>query len=613
MTFDKVPPLGRRHEGNFREYPGNFHHHRPDPAYDQPPPWIGGGRQPHWMRTPPAIAPRNNPGERWYGDRIFRNRTNKLQINNIVSHVNWEDVRELFNTFGNVLQCERANGKSEEFSTAYVTYESQDQAQQAYTQLNGYEFEGCLLKVDYMMERGPGSRSPRGGGNVGRGGMRNMPFQGNQGFPLRASDFPLRILVLSDMVGAIIGRSGGTIRQITQQSRARVDVHRKENSGAFDKDEMYSVQVITIYGNPDNCSLACQKILEVMQQEANNTNRGEVPLKILAHNNLIGRIIGKSGNTIKRIMENTDTKITVSSSMQDVNTFNFERIITIKGKLENICKAEQMISSKLRQSYENDLAAMAPAAMMFPGLHPMAMMSTVANTGYPGRGGPVPPPPPPPNYGGGMYGNPPPYNVGPMYPPNAAPPQSMEPQKETVFLYIPNSVVGAIIGTGGSTIRDMISSSGGSIKVAQTNKDEPIDREALRKVTIIGTPEAQWKAQYMIFKKVTFETYTGAQESHCLKVEIFVPSNQVGRIIGKGGQTVRELQRQTHAIIKLPEESDNTSETDETPVHLIGDFYSTQAAQRQIRALVNKSQMTGMRRPPPPGGLPPNQRQVQVN
>lgn len=44
-----------------------------------------------------------------------------------------------------------------------------------------------------------------------------------------------RILVLSDMVGAIIGRSGGTIRQITQQSRARVDVHRKENSGAFDK------------------------------------------------------------------------------------------------------------------------------------------------------------------------------------------------------------------------------------------------------------------------------------------------------------------------------------------------------------------------------------------
>jgi len=37
-----------------------------------------------------------------------------------------------------------------------------------------------------------------------------------------------------------------------------------------------------------------------------------VTLKILAHNNLIGRIIGKAGSTIKRVMQDTDTKITVS-------------------------------------------------------------------------------------------------------------------------------------------------------------------------------------------------------------------------------------------------------------------------------------------------------------
>jgi len=385
-----------------------------------------------------------------------RNRTNKIHVTNISDHILWDEIKKLFSNFGSVLHSERGPGKQEETYSAYITYENQDQAQAAYSKLNGHELQGFMLKAEYMMERGPGSRSPRGGGR----NPKNMPYTGNQGSPLRASDFPLRILVLSDMVGAIIGRSGGTIRQITQQSRARVDVHRKENSGAFDKDEMYSVQVITIYGNPENCSLACQKILEVMQQEANNTNRGEVPLKILAHNNLIGRIIGKSGNTIKRIMETTDTKITVSSSIHDVSSFNFERVITIKGKLENICKAEQMISSKLRQSYENDLAAMAPSAMMFPGIHPMSVMSTI-NQGFPNRTGPPPPPPPP--YG--MYGTPPPYNMPMMYSPSAAPPPNLEPLKETVHLYIPNSAVGAIIGTGGSTIRDMISSSGASIKV----------------------------------------------------------------------------------------------------------------------------------------------------
>lgn len=41
----------------------------------------------------------------------------------------------------------------------------------------------------------------------------------------------------------------------------------------------------------------------------------------------------------------------------------------------------------------------------------------------------------------------------------------------------------------------------------------------------------------MIFKKVSFEGYPGPQDAS-LKVEIYVPMNQVGRIIGKGGQTV---------------------------------------------------------------------------
>lgn len=75
---------------------------------------------------------------------------------------------------------------------------------------------------------------------------------------------------------------------------------------------------------------------------------------MLAHNNLIGRIIGKGGNTIKRIMQETDTKITVSS-INDINSFNLERIITVKGTIENMAKAESQISAKLRQSYENDL------------------------------------------------------------------------------------------------------------------------------------------------------------------------------------------------------------------------------------------------------------------
>ncbi len=181
--------------------------------------------------------------------------------------------------------------------------------------------------------------SNHAGGGAGQGGGQ------------RQVDFPLRILVQSDMVGAIIGRGGQTIRQITQQTRARVDVHRKDSVGSAEK-------AITIYGQPENCTNACLQIMKVMQEEARNTGKPEdIPLKVLAHNNLIGRIIGKQGGTIKRIMEETETKITVSS-ISEINSFNMERTITIRGQPEDVSRAESEVSTKLRQAYESDLNSM---------------------------------------------------------------------------------------------------------------------------------------------------------------------------------------------------------------------------------------------------------------
>ena len=42
-------------------------------------------------------------------------------------------------------------------------------------------------------------------------------------------------------------------------------------------------------------------------------------------------------------------------SLSDVSSFNMERVISIKGSIENMSRAEAMISAKLRQSYESDL------------------------------------------------------------------------------------------------------------------------------------------------------------------------------------------------------------------------------------------------------------------
>ncbi|XP_066989727.1 insulin-like growth factor 2 mRNA-binding protein 1 isoform X10 [Macrobrachium rosenbergii] len=466
----------------------------------------------------------------------------------------------------------------------HVTYESMDAAQEAAKRLNGYNLDGGVLRVDRLMDRRRNPRGAMGGGPMGG----RMGGPGATSPSQRHTDFPLRILVLSEMVGAIIGRQGSTIRTITQQTRARVDVHRKDNAGSLEK-------AITIYGNPENCTNACKRILEVMQEEAKNTNKGgledmdpeadnirkgEIPLKILAHNNLIGRIIGKGGNTIKKIMDDTSTKITISS-INDINSFNLERIITIKGNIDDIAVAENMISSRLRTSYENDLQAFAPQSAMFPGLHPMAMMSTVG-FGLPRGSGSA-------SGGGmGMYGSSP-TTYPPLYPSpvQGHGPHGSEVCEETAYLYIPNSAVGAIIGTKGSHIRNIIRFSGASVKIAALEEEGRPTEQTERKVTIVGTPEAQWKAQFLIFEKIREEGYGVGVEDVRLTVEIIVPSSQVGRIIGKGGQNVRDLQRQTGSVIKLPQQGSTTSE--DTTVHIVGPFFSVQSAQRRIRAIIQMS------------------------
>ena len=79
-----------------------------------------------------------------------------------------------------------------------------------------------------------------------------------------------------------------------------------------------------------------------------------------------------------------------------------------------------------------------------------------------------------------------------------------------------------------------------------------------------------FQPQYLIYEKLKMEGFTDPHDGDVvLNVEMFVPSSHVGRIIGKGGANVRELQRLTGAMIKLPEQL-SPPPKDETSVVLIG-------------------------------------------
>jgi len=173
---------------------------------------------------------------------------------------------------------------------------------------------------------------------------------------------------------------------------------------------------------------------------------------------------------------------------------------------------------------------------------------------------------------------------------------------ESCQIGVPNAAVGAIIGTAGSNIKQLMRDSGAFV-IIESKKDgsDPparTDPAVERIVTIKGNIDSCWRAGYLIHEKMKMEGFGGNDDVR-LKTIIRIPKSVVGRIIGKGGKNVRELQRATGAMIKLPE--DPSMQGDDVAVELYGNFMSTQTAHSRIRALANQTQQQNYAN----GGTPP--------
>lgn len=512
-------------------------------------------------------------------------RSRKIQIRNIPPHLQWEVLDGLLAQYGTVENVEQVNTDTET-AVVNVTYATKEEAKEAIEKLPEHQFEDYCFKVSYIMDldAAPAAQTPRSrrGGRSSRDQGTPQPGpSGCYGGPRsRSQEFPLRMLVPTQYVGAIIGKEGLTIKNVTKQTQSKVDIHRKENAGAAEKP-------ITIHSTPEGCSAACRMILEIMHKEANETKTTEeIPLKILAHNCLVGRLIGKDGRNLRKIEEETGTQITISP-LTDVTYCNQERIVSVKGSLENCCKAEPEVTKKLREAYENDVAAIHQHAHLMPGMN----LNTLGFfSGFPmlpaaaGPRGAVPSVPTAgynpflshPSHLSTMYGGPPGGAMSHQH-------SQQAPEQEVAYLFIPTQAVGALIGKKGQHIKHLAHFAGASIKIAPAESPDMPSR----KVIITGTAEAQFKAQGQIFRKLKEENFFSPKEEVKLEAHIKVPSSAAGRVIGKGGKTVTELQNLTSAEVIVPRDQ-TPDENDEVFVKINGHFFASQTAQRKIREIVQQ-------------------------
>jgi RNA recognition motif-containing protein len=111
----------------------------------------------------------------------------KLFVGNLNFKTNDDDLRTLFSQAGTcesaTVMMDRATGRSRGFG--FVEMSSDEEAQKAIQQFNGYDFQGRNLNVNEARERTPGGPRPggyAGGGYAGGGGGGRGGYGGGGGY-----------------------------------------------------------------------------------------------------------------------------------------------------------------------------------------------------------------------------------------------------------------------------------------------------------------------------------------------------------------------------------------------------------------------------------------------
>lgn len=164
--------------------------------------------------------------------------------------------------------------------------------------------------------------------------------------------------------------------------------------------------------------------------------------------------------------------------------------------------------------------------------------------------------------------------------------KSQEPEKsgaaplqegeDHMQIMVPDRTVGLIIGRGGETIRDLQERSGCHINIVGESKSV----NGLRPVNLIGTVESAALAKDLILEIVDSDTRGDGASAvkksapaparaeppsrdmggslggpDKINDAVYVPSDAVGMIIGKGGETIREMQNTTGCKINVAQSS----------------------------------------------------------
>jgi far upstream element-binding protein len=309
------------------------------------------------------------------------------------------------------------------------------------------------------------------------------------------------IEVPDNTVGLVIGRGGEQITQIQAQSGCRVQMSPDADG--------HSMRQCTLQGTKYSVEKAKQLIYEVINRAGNRPPPGRsggfdaaammagggrtVTFEMQLPGSKCGLVIGKGGETIKNIQESAGVKMILIQESQEAG--HGPKPLRIIGDPEKVEHAKRLVEDIINSRDDHP-----PSQQRFStyggGGSPMAMT------------------------GGG------PKSIGEVI--------------------VPRSSVGMIIGKGGETIKRLAVETGAKIQFKPDDDPSTPDRCAV----IQGTADQIAKATQYISDLVNKSGAGGGSEIFYMHV----PSNKTGLVIGKGGETIKQICGESGAHVELSRE-----------------------------------------------------------
>ncbi|KAF4615502.1 hypothetical protein D9613_002747 [Agrocybe pediades] len=294
-----------------------------------------------------------------------------------------------------------------------------------------------------------------------------------------AANIHMRCLIVTQDASIIIGKGGSHVNEIREKSGARVMVSESIPGNPE--------RILNVSGPLDAVSKAFGLIVRRINDEPFDVpsvpGSRAVTIKFMIPNSRMGSVIGKQGSKIKEIQDASGARLNASEGMLPGST---ERVLSVAGVADAIHIATYYIGNILLEAQERMPSHSTSGSSYRPGNH-------TRNSRPSGGSSYVPP------------GN---YHPGSNYA-SHNPPQQLQTQQ----IYIPNDLVGCIIGKGGSKINEIRHMSASQIKIMEPGASgvgvngapAPAGQEGERLVVITGQPANIQMAVQLLYHRLEQE------------------------------------------------------------------------------------------------------------